>query len=165
MQAEKIFSGFLHIGSPSFVLVHIGLVQFYYIVGWNAKGICGYESGNNIYGMCQQFPASPPTPSTFPTIHAIPCVSLWNPCTNSYARTLEKWTETAPRSKMLCLGFMTVKRQQKMKMWPWRVSPPALTGSVRRGSRKIKKIYDGGGGIYKNQRSLTRTLIFILFSC
>jgi hypothetical protein len=35
-----------------------------------------------------------------------------------------------------------------MKMWPWRVSPPALTGSVRRGSWKIKKIYDGGGGGY-----------------
>ena len=40
---------------------------------------------------------------------------------------------------MLCLGFMTVKRQQKMKMWPWRVSPPALTGSVRRGEPENKK--------------------------
>ena len=28
-----------------------------------------------------------------------------------------------------------------MKMWPWRVSPPALTGSVRRGEPENKKKY------------------------
>ena len=62
---------FLHIGSPSVVLVHIGLAQFYYIVGWNAKGICGYESGNNIYGMYQQFPASPPPQPSPPPRHPL----------------------------------------------------------------------------------------------
>ena len=62
MQAEKIFSGFLHIGSPSFVLVHIGLAQFYYIVGWNAKGIGS---------MYQQFPASPPPQPSPPPRHPL----------------------------------------------------------------------------------------------
>ena len=53
---------FLHIGSPSFVLVHIGLVRFYYIVGWNAKGIGG---------MYQQFPASPPPQPSPPPRHPL----------------------------------------------------------------------------------------------
>ena len=75
-------------------------------------------------------------PSTFPTIHAIPCVSLWNPCTNSYARTLEKWTETAPRSKMLCLVFMRMSRMRRTRRKRLLGSPPALTGSVRRGAKK-----------------------------
>ena len=53
---------FLHIGSPSFVLVHIGLVRFYYIVGWNAKGIGS---------MYQQFPASPPPQPSPPPRHPL----------------------------------------------------------------------------------------------